>query len=164
MTIPPPGKPPPPPSAVFMMFSSLTFSAYTLIVDLLVYNQAFPGFFRKDGMKEIPDMGIMILAYIVAGIVFTFAYITYGRTLMRFTNPFSEAKTMSIAQTGATFGIVAALLIFLPASIFDMALFEGRNWAPNLADVGYRIVQFAIGGIIVAKIDKAIFKYDDYNI
>ena len=111
MTIAPP---PPPPRWKWYFLSALIFAGFLYITDTLLFGFIAPDYFRLPGMKNQPEMGSMAIGYILGGLLFCYAYVHLVRD--------------KVAVTGWYFGMVVALLIFLPSAFIYNSLMEELGW------------------------------------
>lgn len=132
--------PPPPPKWGSYFLATLIFTVFIFITDILLFVFIAPDYFMLPGMKDQPEMGSMAIGYILGGLLFCYAYVHLVRD--------------KVAVTGWYFGMVVALLVFLPAAFIYNSLMEKYSLVVALVECLFHVIQFGIAGRLVGPILK----------
>lgn len=151
-------RPPPPPWTFFgsfypknVTFAGLLAAVFLYLTDFVVFGMVAKDFFTLPGMHDMPLMGCNVIGYLLGGLILSTVYAIYAWPnkiidSVQEDGPGHRPKTMR----GMVFGLFMALVIFLPTAFIFHSLFIGWSLKVALVEVLYRIIQFAIAGIIVA--------------
>ena len=139
--------PPCPPWALSCPLAIIVTSIYLYGIDFLVYGFLAGEYFAVPGMKENPDMIIMIIAYLVAGYLLVLSF-SYYRDIPKYVD---SNEVLDDGKQGLIFGAFVGLLIALPSALIYNSVMEDWALVPLLVEAAYRVVQTAIGGWIAAQ-------------
>ena len=125
------------------------FALTLFVTDFVMFGFIAGDYFNTPFMRAEPDMPIMIAGYVVGGYIYVWAYVVWGRCANL---SMGGSDSMSSTAKALWFGIGAALIIFPAGAFIYTSLYEGMELVPSIVQVGFRIFQFALAGLLVGKL------------
>ena len=137
------GRPPPKFLLAKIGIGALASLIFLFGTDMAVFAGIGKDYFNLPGMRPEPDIGMMTLGYVLGSLIFAYLYAKWE---------WIYTQAYPVWKVGAIFGSWIGMVAFLPKLFFDYALFDNWDFQVLLVGFLFRIVQFALMGVLVAYI------------
>jgi hypothetical protein len=105
--------------------------------------------FKDECMHDTPLFGNLLIAYLLASILFVILYVYFGRPPR---NDETAESYRNRTKKGLIFGFSIGSIVFIPQLFFMSSMELDFNFGMRLLEAVYHVVQITVAGVIIAHI------------